>query len=262
MHDDELIQPWFEHVMDSVPGVSLFDVHAHAGSNDPDGFRLSIEDLVATLEAARARSVVMAMHEPDGIHRRERLDHRGVRGLEWAPGAVLPHRSARGRARGGEPLPRRRRPRAQAASARRGLRAVPSGRGRRVRARSRAQDPGADPRGARDPDARTRRGRARAPLPGGAGDPRPRGDLRPELDLARGGAAAEPLLRHELVEPDRPRRALHPRPARPDHLRERSAVLHAGAGRDVRLLRRATRRSRRRAAAGHLRRSARAPARR
>lgn len=66
MYDDDLILPWFEHVMDSVPGVSLFDVHAHVGTNDPDGFRLSVGELTETLEAARARSVVMPMHEPDG----------------------------------------------------------------------------------------------------------------------------------------------------------------------------------------------------
>ena len=66
MYDDEFIQPWFEHAMGQIPGLSLFDVHAHTGSNDPDGFRLSAETLVDTLESADARSVVMPMHEPDG----------------------------------------------------------------------------------------------------------------------------------------------------------------------------------------------------
>ena len=66
MYDDEFILPWFEHVRDLIPGLSLFDVHAHTGSNDPDGFRLSPEVLIDTLAAVDARSVVMPMHEPDG----------------------------------------------------------------------------------------------------------------------------------------------------------------------------------------------------
>ena len=66
MYDDEYILPWFQHVRDQIPGLELFDVHAHTGSNDPDGFRLSADELIETLEAVGARSVVMPMHEPDG----------------------------------------------------------------------------------------------------------------------------------------------------------------------------------------------------
>lgn len=66
MYDDEYILPWFQHVRDQIPRLDLFDMHAHTGSNDPDGFRLSAADLTETLEAVGARSVVMPMHEPDG----------------------------------------------------------------------------------------------------------------------------------------------------------------------------------------------------
>jgi hypothetical protein len=66
LYDDELIRPWFEHALGQVPGAELVDVHGHTGSNDPDGFTFSIEQLVTTLEAAAARGVVMPMHEPDG----------------------------------------------------------------------------------------------------------------------------------------------------------------------------------------------------
>ena len=66
MYDDEYILPWFQHVRDQIPGLDLFDMHAHTGANDPDGFRLSAGELTETLEGVGARSVVMPMHEPDG----------------------------------------------------------------------------------------------------------------------------------------------------------------------------------------------------
>ncbi len=66
LYDDEMIRPWFEHALDLVPDVALFDVHGHTGFNDPDGFTFSGEQLVATLAEAGARGVVLSMHEPDG----------------------------------------------------------------------------------------------------------------------------------------------------------------------------------------------------
>ena len=67
LYDDELIRPWYEHALQVLaPGVALVDIHGHTGFNDPDGFTFSSEQLVATLEAAGARGVVMPMHEPDG----------------------------------------------------------------------------------------------------------------------------------------------------------------------------------------------------
>jgi uncharacterized protein len=62
-----LMQPWVEIVLDQVPGIELFDVHTHLGSNDPDGMSQTPEQLIAVLEAAHARGAfVFAMHEPDG----------------------------------------------------------------------------------------------------------------------------------------------------------------------------------------------------
>ena len=61
--EDELLWPWFEHMVASLPEAELFDVHTHIGHNDPDGFTLSAADLVARLEAAASRSLVAPMHE-------------------------------------------------------------------------------------------------------------------------------------------------------------------------------------------------------
>ena len=33
MYDDALIRPWFESAVERVPGLSLFDAHAHIGFN-------------------------------------------------------------------------------------------------------------------------------------------------------------------------------------------------------------------------------------
>ena len=66
MYDDALIRPWFESAVECVPGLSLFDAHAHIGFNDPDGLRLSARELIETMEAVDARSVVTPLQEPDG----------------------------------------------------------------------------------------------------------------------------------------------------------------------------------------------------
>jgi uncharacterized protein len=66
VYDDELIRPWFETAVAAVPGASLFDIHTHTGSNDPDGFRSYARYVAATLAAAGSRGMVTPMHEPDG----------------------------------------------------------------------------------------------------------------------------------------------------------------------------------------------------
>ena len=58
--------PWFERLKESVPDLEPLDAHTHIGSNDPDGFRCSREQLVAALERIDARAFVFAMHEPEG----------------------------------------------------------------------------------------------------------------------------------------------------------------------------------------------------
>jgi uncharacterized protein len=52
-----------------VPGASLFDAHTHIGFNDPDGARLSGEQLIEILDSLDARGVVFPMHEPDGYRK-------------------------------------------------------------------------------------------------------------------------------------------------------------------------------------------------
>ena len=66
MYSDDFLRPWHEAAVALVPGVELFDVHTHTGSNDPDGNSCSAEELIAGLELAGARAVVFTMHEPDG----------------------------------------------------------------------------------------------------------------------------------------------------------------------------------------------------
>ena len=56
MYDDALIRPWFEYAVECVPGLSLFDAHAHIGCNDPDGLGLSARELRMQLDPARSGS--------------------------------------------------------------------------------------------------------------------------------------------------------------------------------------------------------------
>src|SRR3954463_10046110 len=64
---DELIRPWRDALDDAVPGLELFDAHTHTGSNDPDGMRQTVEQLLEGLDRARAQGAVFfTMHEPGG----------------------------------------------------------------------------------------------------------------------------------------------------------------------------------------------------
>jgi predicted TIM-barrel fold metal-dependent hydrolase len=58
--------PWFQRLSESVPDLEPLDAHTHIGSNDPDGFKCSREQLVESLERIDARAFVFPMHEPDG----------------------------------------------------------------------------------------------------------------------------------------------------------------------------------------------------
>jgi len=62
----ELLPQWLRAIADDVPGLSFFDAHTHTGSGDPDGFRSSAEELLASLDPIGARAVVFTMHEPEG----------------------------------------------------------------------------------------------------------------------------------------------------------------------------------------------------
>jgi len=63
---DPVLRPWFERVLEDVPGVSLFDAHTHVGQNDPDGFKQTPEELLEVLASVDSRALVFPMHEPDG----------------------------------------------------------------------------------------------------------------------------------------------------------------------------------------------------
>jgi predicted TIM-barrel fold metal-dependent hydrolase len=102
VYDDALIRPWFESAVECVPGLSLFDTHAHIGFNDPDGLGLSARELIETMEAIGARSVVTPLHEPDGY---PAANDRVLEECERSDGRLVPfcrvdpHRDATGEAR-------------------------------------------------------------------------------------------------------------------------------------------------------------------
>src|SRR3954469_11414917 len=58
--------PWFELLQDEVGGLAPLDAHTHIGSNDPDGYRCTRQQLVGSLEQIDARAFVFPMHEPEG----------------------------------------------------------------------------------------------------------------------------------------------------------------------------------------------------
>lgn len=58
--------PWLDRLREEVPGIEPLDVHTHIGSNDPDGYTCSREQLLGSLERIDARAFVFPMHEPAG----------------------------------------------------------------------------------------------------------------------------------------------------------------------------------------------------
>jgi uncharacterized protein len=62
-----VMQPWFDLMVEQVPGIELFDAHTHLGQNDPDGMKQTPDQLLSTLRSADAvGAFVFPMHEPDG----------------------------------------------------------------------------------------------------------------------------------------------------------------------------------------------------
>jgi uncharacterized protein len=66
VYSDLGILPWLERLREEVPGVEPLDAHTHLGSNDPDGYRCTRQELVEGLEHIDGRAIVFAMQEPDG----------------------------------------------------------------------------------------------------------------------------------------------------------------------------------------------------
>lgn len=68
MYADHLVQPWYDRLLADLPDGPVLDVHTHLG--DRDSVTATHEELVAALEAARARALVFPLSEPDGAYRR------------------------------------------------------------------------------------------------------------------------------------------------------------------------------------------------
>jgi predicted TIM-barrel fold metal-dependent hydrolase len=66
MVSDGALLPWYQLLRDEVGLEDVFDVHTHIGSNDPDGFKCTRDELLAALERIEASAFVFPMHEPDG----------------------------------------------------------------------------------------------------------------------------------------------------------------------------------------------------
>jgi uncharacterized protein len=64
--NDARLLPWLARIREEVPDADLVDAHTHIGSNDPDAYRCSRQELVAALDSIDARAIVFPMHEPDG----------------------------------------------------------------------------------------------------------------------------------------------------------------------------------------------------
>ena len=83
MYADHLLLPWVE----ALPDVEFFDVHTHTGSNDPDGYRATAEELLDALAIVDARAVVFTTHEPDGY---PRANDRVIAEAEASEGRLVP----------------------------------------------------------------------------------------------------------------------------------------------------------------------------
>lgn len=66
MFYDHVTSPWWAELAEQVPGLDVIDVHTHIGTNDPDGFTCTTQQLRDGLDAIGARGVVFPMQEPDG----------------------------------------------------------------------------------------------------------------------------------------------------------------------------------------------------
>lgn len=66
MYADDLLDPWSEQTLGLLPATTLFDAHTHIGVDDPDGFKCTADELLATLAPTGSRAVVFPMHEPAG----------------------------------------------------------------------------------------------------------------------------------------------------------------------------------------------------
>jgi predicted TIM-barrel fold metal-dependent hydrolase len=99
---DLLMRPFWDRLRADTGELALYDAHTHIGSDDPDGYRQSPDQLLRLLEVAGARAVVFPMHEPAGYERandRVLVAAAGSGGRLVAFCRVDPHADAAGEAR-------------------------------------------------------------------------------------------------------------------------------------------------------------------
>jgi uncharacterized protein len=63
---DAPLLPWLDVLRREVPDLEPLDAHTHLGSNDPDGYRCTREELTHSLVHMDGRAIVFPMHEPNG----------------------------------------------------------------------------------------------------------------------------------------------------------------------------------------------------
>ena len=66
MYSDELLLPWYRSLVAHLPELRIFDVHTHLGESDPDGSRISRDELVDALALVGGRAAVFPLMEPGG----------------------------------------------------------------------------------------------------------------------------------------------------------------------------------------------------
>ena len=66
MYADAYLRPWYDAAAAVVPGWKPFDAHTHTGADDPDGYRLTVRELLDGLAEIGSDAAVFTMHEPGG----------------------------------------------------------------------------------------------------------------------------------------------------------------------------------------------------
>src|SRR4051794_214737 len=66
VYADAYLRPWYDAVVEQIPGFTPFDAHTHTGTNDPGGYRCTIEELTGALDEIGSGAALFTMHEPGG----------------------------------------------------------------------------------------------------------------------------------------------------------------------------------------------------
>lgn len=66
VYADELLLPWLRSLVERLPERRLFDAHTHLGTNDPEGWTCSSDELIESLALVDGRAVVFPLMERAG----------------------------------------------------------------------------------------------------------------------------------------------------------------------------------------------------